>query len=201
MNDFNFVAPFYDPLSRLVFGGSLIQSQCHFLSEIQEQSSVLIIGGGTGKILEFLSCKEVMYLEKSSRMIARAKRRRTKAAVTFEEQDVLNYRSDRCFDVILCPFVLDCFGAPCLMQVLSFCRDNLRENGSLIVTDFRKNGKNEALIRTMYAFFRIASNIEATSLHPLERQIEEVGWSKCKSKYFLGGSVFSSVYERAPLKG
>ncbi|MEP5106138.1 MAG: methyltransferase type 12, partial [Ekhidna sp.] len=54
VNDFDFVAPIYDRLSKLVFGKSLIKAQAYHLKVIGDKDRVLILGGGTGKLLEFI---------------------------------------------------------------------------------------------------------------------------------------------------
>lgn len=50
--NFNWVAPFYDALSFLVFGRRLQRAQTVFLDQIPAGASVLIVGGGTGWLLE-----------------------------------------------------------------------------------------------------------------------------------------------------
>ena len=52
LNQFDLVAPFYDALSRLVFGDQIVKSQTHFLHQVQKDDQVLILGGGTGQIFE-----------------------------------------------------------------------------------------------------------------------------------------------------
>ena len=53
--DFNTVARPYDFISRLVFGDSLVEAQTSLLHYIPSNSQILIVGGGTGWILEEIS--------------------------------------------------------------------------------------------------------------------------------------------------
>ena len=73
---FDFIAPFYDLLARLVFGRAISRSQTRFLLEIPSGAKVLILGGGTGWILLDIfrqaNPSEVLYLEASSHMLAKA---------------------------------------------------------------------------------------------------------------------------------
>ena len=48
-------AAFYDQLSQMVFGKALIRAQLYLLQQVPPNSTVLIVGGGTGWILEELS--------------------------------------------------------------------------------------------------------------------------------------------------
>src|SRR5689334_9161862 len=75
---FDRVAWVYDAMAGVVFGKSIFASQSHFLDRIPDDANVLILGGGTGKILKRLfSIKprcHVWYIEASSQMISRARR-------------------------------------------------------------------------------------------------------------------------------
>ena len=55
-NNFNTIAPVYDFLAKMVFGRSLERAQAAFLSDLETKvkAKVLIVGGGTGKVLELL---------------------------------------------------------------------------------------------------------------------------------------------------
>ncbi|HEY9047693.1 MAG TPA: class I SAM-dependent methyltransferase, partial [Ohtaekwangia sp.] len=69
---FDSIAPVYDMLSRIVFGRSMVKSQRHFLKYIPAEASVLILGGGTGWIIQELfavnnTCT-IVYVEASQKM-------------------------------------------------------------------------------------------------------------------------------------
>ena len=48
---FDRLSAIYNGLSRLFFGRQLINAQDFFIKDIEEGSSILIVGGGTGKVL------------------------------------------------------------------------------------------------------------------------------------------------------
>ena len=79
MRGYGLIAPFYDHLVKLVFGDKLKELQCSFLKKIQSNDKVLILGGGTGWILEEIDSvcvnTDIVYIDKSPSMIKRAKRR------------------------------------------------------------------------------------------------------------------------------
>jgi tRNA (cmo5U34)-methyltransferase len=88
VNDFNGIASVYDALASMVFGKNLIKSQHHFLHVIPDYATVLIVGGGSGELLQTLlqqkpKC-QVVYVDASERMIELARQRVQNAArVTF----------------------------------------------------------------------------------------------------------------------
>ena len=117
MNDFNFVAPFYKSLSRLVFGDTLVQAQRYFLNQIPIGSKILILGGGDGALLSYLDITyKVDFVEMSSKMIALAENQDYLCEVNFVlgDESILT----ESYDVIITPFVLDCFKEDKLQEVL-----------------------------------------------------------------------------------
>ena len=54
-NNYNGIAKFYDALSRIVFQRSIIISAQFLIEFIADNNKVLIVGGGTGWILEEIS--------------------------------------------------------------------------------------------------------------------------------------------------
>ena len=76
-SSFSLVAPFYDQLAYLVFGRAIkISTTKNYKIYTAPESQVLIIGGGTGWILKELlqqtSCKSIVYLEASDKMLHKA---------------------------------------------------------------------------------------------------------------------------------
>ncbi len=110
-NDYNSIAGFYDVLSKLIFQKSIINAQKFLLQYIPANSNVLIVGGGTGWILEAVadlhqSNINITYIEKSARMIALSKKRNyNKNNVEFVNEAVEDFVSDKKFDVIFTAFL------------------------------------------------------------------------------------------------
>ena len=76
-NDYNRIAKSYDVLSRIIFQNSIIKAQLYLIEFLEENTKVLIVGGGTGWILEEIAKLKkpnisVVYVEKSSAMTALA---------------------------------------------------------------------------------------------------------------------------------
>ena len=81
LNGFNRLAPFYDLLSYLVFGGAIQRAQLHGLTFLKGDEHVWMIGGGTGWALSQYLKKHpqltITYIEASSKMIELAQKKLT----------------------------------------------------------------------------------------------------------------------------
>ncbi len=195
VNQFDIVAPVYNLIGRLVFRDLLIESQTFFLDQINRDDQILIIGGGTGKLLDILSkCEKIDYLEKSKKMIEIAGKRNSANNTVFIHEDFLKFESTLNYRVVICPFVLDCFDEHNLRLVLTKTKDLLVENGVLIVTDFDHNETNATLSRMMHLFFRIFAQLESQNLKPIHDSILEAGFTVLNEKLFHQNMIFSRVY-------
>ncbi|MCP4460051.1 MAG: class I SAM-dependent methyltransferase [Cytophagales bacterium] len=195
VSNFNFIAPFYDLLARSFFGKSLREAQQFHLGEIESKSTVLILGGGTGKIIDWLpDGYEITYLEQSEAMMKRAMKR---GRAHFIHTDFQNHSVDKKFDWVICPFFLDCFDTKNLTRVLGGICQLLKEDGGLIVTDFHVSNKTQRWISNlMVGFFRLVSNLEATRLLPIQELISQQGLSQKESQLFRNGFIFSDIYRK-----
>lgn len=194
MNNFNFIAPFYDFLAGLVFGQNIRRATCFFLHKIEEGDRVLVIGGGAGRILTKLPlCGEVTYLERSPKMLALAKARRTNQLVNFVNEDFFNFQTTQTYDFVICPFFLDCFSSASLTEILLRIRTILRKEGHLIVTDFQP-GTNSLLLSFMHFFFRIFASLESRELEDIHHFVVQSGFDAEIEEFFHKKMIFSRVY-------
>lgn len=195
VNDFDFIAPFYDQLQRLIFGKALLNAQIAHISEIRESDNILILGGGTGEILEHLPlCENIDYVEKSHLMIRLAKRRLVNRPVDFISEDFLNFQSDRKYNIIICPFFLDCFGEENLLTVISICKQKLTSGGKMIVIDFAKNSSDSWIVKLMHFFFRITANLESRNLKNIHIQMLYSDFQLIDEKFSHRNKLFSRLY-------
>ncbi len=194
MNNFNFIAPFYDRLARLVFGSSIEDATNFYLGEIKENSDVLFLGGGTGRVLLAMPvCKSITYLEKSGRMILRAKTKKVDARIEFVEDDFLKFHSQRSYDIVICPFFLDCFNDEHLANAIGQINTLVKKDGKLLVTDFQSTNGNW-LIRFMHLFFRAFASLESKKLKNIHHFILQNRFETEKEEFFHKNMIFSRVY-------
>lgn len=172
-----------------------MQSQCYFLKKIKETDSVLILGGGTGELLESLpQCKSVSFLDLSEKMIAIAKTRVSKNSIDFIHSDLLTHDFQSKYDVIICPFFLDCFNAVNLSLVLKKIKRVVNSEGSLIVTDFQRLNNNSFLLGTMHLFFQTFSSLESSQLKNIHKEVQLEGFNIKEEKIFHRNMIFSRLY-------
>lgn len=198
MNDFNFIAPVYDLLKKMIFGKSLTVAEKYHLGEIESGDSLLILGGGTGKVLEFLpsGCK-VTYLELSDKMISRARLRDFRGDIKFMHADFLELEPTGKYDLIIASFFLDVFNEEKLEFACHKIRSMLKPEGYLIVTDFDPNGNliDKMLLKIMHLFFKLVSGLESNRLKDISGYLRNCGFRISKEKYFKSRNIFSNIFK------
>jgi len=113
--NYNNSAWFYDRASKLVYGRALVRAQVYLLRSIPAQSKILIVGGGTGWILEEIakihpSGLKITYVEVAPKMMALSKKRKPDDnGVDFINDAVENVALQNDYDVVITPFLFDNF--------------------------------------------------------------------------------------------
>jgi cyclopropane fatty-acyl-phospholipid synthase-like methyltransferase len=204
--DFNKVARPYDFISRLVFGNSLVEAQISSLPAILPNSHILIVGGGTGWILEEItkihsSGLKISYVENSSVMIKLSKKRNWKQnKVVFFHQSIQDFHMNKPFDVIITPFFFDLFKRE-KVEMLFFDLDKkLNKDGLWLYTDFipekyQNRLWQKALLKTMYFFFGHTSKVEARELIDMDLYFTKV-YTKISENWFYGRFLRAVVYQK-----
>lgn len=175
LNNYDRIATNYDRLSRLVFGKSIVRAQQALLPFVSSPARILIVGGGTGWILEEIAkhCPSglaIDYVEISSNMLDLARRRDCREnQVTFVHTGIEDYAAPMKYDVVMTPFLFDNFSRERAREVFEKL-DKILENGALwLFTDFHIDQNlnriwQKALLRSMYIFFKNISHVEADQL-------------------------------------
>jgi ubiquinone/menaquinone biosynthesis C-methylase UbiE len=192
---FDNIAWCYELLSYAVFGNSIRRSQVIYFDSIPKSSHVLVIGGGTGWILDELfkaaDPGKVTYIESSSRMLELSRnkvggqyRSRIDFILGTEESIIITGG----YDVVITNYFLDLFEEARLKRVMDSIYLSLNNNGLWIFTDFRKkkNGSifNKLLLKMMYLFFRLVCHIEAKSLPSIGLAFRRLNMLELKSDFF-----------------
>jgi len=193
---------FYDRLSRLVYGSALIDAQVYLLQFIPPGSNILIVGGGAGWILNEIAKKhpaglKITYVEIAPKMMALSKKQNTGGnEVTFINDAIENVLLSPGFDVAVTPFLFDNFREETLQKVFGHIHCALKPGGLWLDTDFQLSGKwwQNVLLKSMFVFFRLICNIEATKLPGIEQQFIRHGYKTAYQQSFFGGFVTANVY-------
>ena len=196
-NDFDRIAWCYDFLVRMVFGTRLDRASSHFLVNLRTSARVLILGGGTGKLMKNIAhVHEVVYLEKSSKMLEKAKKR-SPANVKMLHGDFIAFEESKSFDVVICPFFLDVFLPHELREVLKKIHALLSLEGQVIVTDFQRTTLwSKQLISLMYLFFSKAAHLSGSRLLSIHEMMLHQGFEEIHHVSYQDGMVFSKSYQK-----
>jgi ubiquinone/menaquinone biosynthesis C-methylase UbiE len=199
--NFNKIAWIYDFLSGLVFGKTIKRSQTDQLHFIPINSSILIIGGGTGWILEEISKirtgLQITYIDSSSKMISLAKKRNVaNNTITFLTSPIEVLKISGKYDIIITPFLFDMFSQKTCKSVIEKLKGNLKTNGLWLYIDFHIMDTSpvwqKTLLRLMYFFFHVSCHIEAKQLPEIKEYFSSyfVVMKKAYCRNFIISKVF-----------
>lgn len=205
LNRFNWLARYYDQLATAVFGKSLYQAQIYYIRQIPRDANVLILGGGTGKILGELlrinSAGRICYIEASSTMIKLAKRNTSEGnrqQVLFIHGTEDSIPSEIKFDIIITHFFLDLFSQHSLDALIEKVNSSLAPGALWLACDFINYGKwwQKSTLQAMYLFFRFCCGIESSKLPPWEFQLRQSGLHLIRSKFFVSNFVKTTMFKK-----
>ncbi len=174
-NNYDSAAWFYDAFSKLIFGNAIKNIQTALLPHIPPNAKILVVGGGTGWILDEIhkvhsSGLEITYVEISSKMLNLAKKRRkADNVVHFVNKPIENYKEATQYDIIFTAFLFDNFGPNKIESNFLLLHNYLKSGGLWLFADFHigKTGSQywqKTMLKCMLTFFRILCNVEAKSL-------------------------------------
>jgi ubiquinone/menaquinone biosynthesis C-methylase UbiE len=165
------IAGSYDLISRAVYGKALVSAQVCLLQYVPANSRVLIVGGGTGWILEEIaqihSGLTIDYVESSAKMIALSEKKdHGTNHINFINLPAEDYITEERYDVILTPFFFDNFKTDKIQLLFAKLNTLLKQEGRWLYVDFVDNGRfwQKLLLKTMYLFFKITTGIETQEL-------------------------------------
>ncbi|KAA9356729.1 class I SAM-dependent methyltransferase [Larkinella humicola] len=202
---FDGIAPFYDALSRLVFGNSLRKAQVYWLGSVPQKADILVLGGGSGwllsRILAVCDPRSVLYIDASPVMISLAKKEvKNDSRVIFRVGTETAIWPGDGVDVLFTPFVLDLFTEERLQtQLLPRLLDCLHRDGYWFCCDFDQPvyGWQRLLLWAQYRFFRTLSHIEAHRLpHWLTLLNSLPSLRPVESKAFFGKMILSGCWQK-----
>jgi len=205
MNNFDRIAPFYDQLARIVFGSAIQKAQCFFLDQIRDNDTVLVLGGGTGwivdAIMDHVPTAQITFIDNSKSMIEMAKNRirvEHQSKVAFVEGEYFDRNRDDDFDVIFSAFYLDMFSQEEVSHILTDVSKNLKKSGKWIFTDFRYTtiGWQRYLLKLMYFFFKVACGVSANKLANFDVEFMKLGLKAQMSRSFYFGMIESVTYSK-----
>jgi ubiquinone/menaquinone biosynthesis C-methylase UbiE len=207
LNNYDFIADYYDGLSRLVFFNSQTKAQKEQLSHLKPGSSILIIGGGTGWILDEItkhlhSGLNITYIEISEKMLKLAKKRNLGGnELNFVHLPIEEFETSEMFDVVHTAFLFDNFSEERAKIVFEKLDCFLKPGGLWLFSDFqylKKPGVSWQwlLLKSMYVFFKLISDVEADQLVNMEATFAGFGYNQLNSKTYYRNFIKAIVYRK-----
>ncbi|MDQ0637462.1 ubiquinone/menaquinone biosynthesis C-methylase UbiE [Pedobacter sp. W3I1] len=206
-NNYDKIAGHYDTLSRLVFFKSQVNAQINQLQHIPENSSVLIVGGGTGWILEELAKiytggLKIVYVEISAKMTVLSQKRNYKDnQIEFMDVGIEDFKTDVLFDVILTPFLFDNFAEQRAAKVFGQLNEYLKKDGLWFLVDFSLNKINGnwwkwLLLKSMYNFFKLMGIVEADKLIDMVPYFFKADYLIVEERLYYGGFIKATIFRK-----
>ena len=207
-NNYDTIAGSYDFLSRLVFFRAQVNAQIEQLKHIQAGTSILIVGGGTGWILEEITKihsggLKITYIEVSQKMLELARKRNFGVnEVQFVLGSIENYIHDGEYDVIHTAFLFDNFEESRAARIFHQLLKQLKAGGLWLYTDFRigvgpGTWWKKALLQLMYAFFSKIAHVEAVRLPQMDRLFANSGLPIIEQKEHFKGFIDSIIFQKS----
>lgn len=206
--DFDAVASFYYPLSRIIFAGTQDRAQEVFVQDIQPGSRILIVGGGDGRVLCSFSrypqlVSEITFVERSGKMLEKARMQNYGSVpVHFVEADIEEYLNSpgvAFYDAIHTAFFFDLFPPEKADALFRQLYRHLKPGGLWMYSDFRSAGTSprwqRLMLKTMYALFRRTTGVRASFVPDME-QIRGEDLKLMKQYLFYGGFITSELWEK-----
>ncbi|MBL4577229.1 MAG: class I SAM-dependent methyltransferase [Flavobacteriales bacterium] len=208
---FDRVAPFYDVCKNLLFLGAIQRCQYFHLSHLNSHKKILVIGGGTGKIISeiYQHCEfdTMVYLDSSVKMVERAEGFIQKnnvdllEKIDFQSVDVLSYKPSERFDVIVAPFVFDCFTDQQLEELGGKIKKWMSPRSLLLFSDFHES-RTSIVSRTVSRFMTlplyfaldVLCGLGIERLPNFNRLFHQIQFEEIDQRTFFAGVLQSAVY-------
>lgn len=207
---FDFVAPYYDFISKLVFGSVIEKTKTSLFSRITHGSKVLFIGGGSGYSLEILlNTKKnlvIDFVDASHKMILQAKNRvKESSDIKFHQIHIEEFSGDS-YDFVITEFFFDLFDEKKIVELVKIISSKTNKKGNWIDTDFREslNFKNKIILKLMYQFFKITIKIASNKLVYTKPIFKKAGFQIIAEKKshtsFISSIVFAKLLHHNTLE-
>ncbi|MEM9719364.1 MAG: class I SAM-dependent methyltransferase [Bacteroidota bacterium] len=214
MISFDRIAPVYDKLALGVFGTSIREIQTDLLPLIPANAEVLIVGGGSGWIVEEIfehgKINRLVFLEASREMLKLAVARESPPALSIESASKIEWVFSQHFDllptdrfqVIIAPFFFDLFPQKGLSNIVKQLDTHLCQGGIWIFADFTLP---KGILRPvakftlwlMYSFFNWTSGLKNHALPNIPIIFEEMGYNLIQESKRFFTFMVAQAYEKS----
>jgi ubiquinone/menaquinone biosynthesis C-methylase UbiE len=207
MPGFDAIAPVYDALAWPLGPGAIGAIQRDLLDRVPECDTALVVGGGTGRIMVDLLRRarvgRVVFVEPSAAMISRARERAERAGlgerVELRCRGLESVAPGETFGLVVTPFVLDLFAPATFGRAMDTLAGAVAPGGSWLFADFvldRAGPVGRAVVRGLYAFFRVSCGIEASALPRFDEAFAQRSFAPVAEARRARGLLAARLYRR-----
>jgi len=210
---FDKLAPIYRLMERLLAGDLLQQARTAHVESVRQAGSVLMLGEGTGRLLEHLYQKlpsaRFLVLDQSQAMLDQAQqtlqaRFPNPSRVDWLKRDIRTQGiPEGPYDLITTPFFLDCFTRDQLETLIPSIASHSTRDCDWLLTDFQipvngrfRQWRAKSIHRIMYVFFQIVTSIKADHLADPDSFLQSTGFKRWKREEFNLGLIRSDHWKR-----
>ena len=190
----------YDSLVKVVFGRAIRNSQIALIEKVGKNNNWLILGGGTGWVLEEIfklhPNAKITYVEVSNVMIDKTKQRNTRGEVDYILGSLDQIPSEKNFDVVMTAFFWDMFSTNEAVRMKQSIEVKMKNDAIWLLADFKNTDIwwQKILMKIMYWFFRTTCHIKASELPDFEKIYHIEKQSVKFRDTFCRGMIESTVY-------
>lgn len=190
---YGFLAPIYQPLSKLVFGNDLIAANAVFSTLAQGRHSLIIGGGDAIAYRNWSGGFSGEYWDTSTRMCLLAKRNLRSSGI---EVNCGSWPGLGKFDLVFLPFVLDTMPDQEIEKLITQIGHCLNPEGKVIFSDFfsPRSFYQRGVQQLMIAGFRTFASHSRKDLPDYDRFFDPVVWRLLDEKNWRKGWIRARVY-------
>lgn len=199
--NYNYIAPYYDVLSRLCFLNRQQKAHKIILNHLKSNDKILWLGGGSGWFLKEIDNLEIKlsidYVEVSSVMMEKAKERKLKnISIHFIQEDILKFIPNQEYDVIITAFIFDHFQVNECEMMFNRFNSFLRPNGIWVYIDFNEvqNHFQRLLTHSMVLFFSVIAGIKTNDFPKIDYLFDE--YKLIDHQEYFGKYIQAKVYQK-----
>jgi SAM-dependent methyltransferase len=209
--NFDRIAKAYRWMEYLTFGHSLERCRNHFVPQLRQCRSALVLGDGDGRFLaRLLAANPSLYacaVDTSAAMLgllhhrASAVTRVAPARLRLHHGDALTFDPTCGFDLIVTHFFLDCLTQSEVNALaLHLARCTSRPNILWLISDFRipagpLHWPARGIVRLLYLAFRLLTRLRITKLPDHAAALTEAGFTPIAQHLSLGGLLTSELWQ------
>jgi ubiquinone/menaquinone biosynthesis C-methylase UbiE len=208
---FDWLAPHYRWMERILAGGKLQRCRTAFLGSIAAPRRALLLGVGHGRFLTALRQAypqtRCVCVDASGKMLEAARKcleaHDVKAdGIEFVQADLTTWEpGEGVFDLIAGNFIFDCFTDAQLEPIIARIAKSAAPRAQWLVADFHapehgvRRWRAQAILTSMYLFFRWATGIAASRLPQADRIMRGQGFVLRERRASDWGLLQSDLWE------